>query len=88
MNRLKVIEQSVDGFHIAEADLKNRGEGDLFGVSQSGMISTKKVASIFEHFDIFDQVNKDIAKIAKARPDELNDILVAIAKDQKVSSTI
>lgn len=88
LNRLKVIEQSNDGFHIAEADLKNRGEGDLFGVSQSGVISTKKIASVFEHFDIFDQVNRDLNKYSQSHPNELKAILSTIGEDQKVSSTI
>lgn len=35
--RLKVLEESTDGFQIAEADLKLRGPGDLLGQAQSGM---------------------------------------------------
>ena len=35
--RLKSLEQSQDGFKLAEADLDNRGAGDLFGRHQSGM---------------------------------------------------
>ncbi len=35
--RLKVIENSTDGFRIAEEDLKIRGPGDLLGTRQSGL---------------------------------------------------
>jgi ATP-dependent DNA helicase RecG len=35
--RLKVLEQTTDGFKIAEADLKFRGPGELLGQEQSGM---------------------------------------------------
>ncbi len=35
--RLKALEKSQDGFMLAEADLENRGAGDLFGRSQSGI---------------------------------------------------
>jgi ATP-dependent DNA helicase RecG len=35
--RLKVLEQTTDGFKIAEADLKLRGPGELLGREQSGM---------------------------------------------------
>jgi ATP-dependent DNA helicase RecG len=35
--RLRVIEQSTDGFAIAEADLKLRGPGELLGGTQSGL---------------------------------------------------
>ena len=34
--RLKVLEESNDGFYITEKDYEMRGEGDLFGVKQSG----------------------------------------------------
>ncbi|MBO1436289.1 ATP-dependent DNA helicase RecG [Meiothermus sp. CFH 77666] len=37
MQRLRVIEESTDGFYIAEQDLKLRGPGELRGVRQSGM---------------------------------------------------
>lgn len=36
MERLEILNQSNDGFKIAEEDLKMRGPGDLFGVRQSG----------------------------------------------------
>jgi ATP-dependent DNA helicase RecG len=35
--RLKSLEKSQDGFMLAEADLENRGAGDLFGRHQSGI---------------------------------------------------
>jgi ATP-dependent DNA helicase RecG len=35
--RLKVLEDTTDGFKIAEADLKLRGPGELLGKEQSGM---------------------------------------------------
>jgi ATP-dependent DNA helicase RecG len=34
--RLKVLEETADGFRIAEADLKLRGPGELLGQQQSG----------------------------------------------------
>ncbi len=34
--RLRVLEQTDDGFKVAEADLKLRGSGNLLGVQQSG----------------------------------------------------
>ena len=36
MARLKILEESNDGFFVAGEDLKLRGPGDLFGVKQSG----------------------------------------------------
>ena len=35
-SRLKILEETNDGFRIAEADLKLRGPGELLGQQQSG----------------------------------------------------
>lgn len=35
--RLRVLEETNDGFRIAEADLRLRGPGDLVGQAQSGL---------------------------------------------------
>jgi ATP-dependent DNA helicase RecG len=37
MERLKMLEQTNDGFAVAEEDLKLRGPGDLLGTAQSGL---------------------------------------------------
>jgi ATP-dependent DNA helicase RecG len=37
MEKLKVLEQTSDGFEIAEADLRLRGPGDVLGTQQSGL---------------------------------------------------
>lgn len=36
-DKLRVLEQSNDGFAIAEADLRLRGPGDILGTAQSGL---------------------------------------------------
>jgi ATP-dependent DNA helicase RecG len=36
-NRLKILEETTDGFRIAEADLALRGPGELLGAEQSGL---------------------------------------------------
>lgn len=45
-DRLEILNQSNDGFKIAEEDLKQRGPGDFFGVRQSGDLRFK-VGDIF-----------------------------------------
>ena len=35
--RLRVLEETTDGFRIAEADMKLRGPGELLGQQQSGL---------------------------------------------------
>ena len=37
MDKLRVLEKTVDGFEIAEADLRLRGPGDVLGTRQSGL---------------------------------------------------
>ena len=39
--RLMVLEESNDGFYISEKDFVFRGEGDLFGIKQSGDMAFK-----------------------------------------------
>jgi ATP-dependent DNA helicase RecG len=41
LSRLQAMEQTNDGFKLAELDLSNRGAGDIFGVMQSGDINLK-----------------------------------------------
>ena len=59
--RLKVMEKSSDGFYIAEQDFKQRGQGDLFGVKQSGDMSFK-IADLKRDFSILSQANIDAEK--------------------------
>ncbi len=49
--RLSVLEESNDGFHIAAEDLRLRGPGDFFGVRQSGDLMFR-LADIYRHADI------------------------------------
>lgn len=56
--RLKVMEESSDGFYIAEKDFEQRGQGDLFGVKQSGDMSFK-IADLKRDFNILSQANID-----------------------------
>jgi ATP-dependent DNA helicase RecG len=46
--RLQIIETTSDGFELAEADLRLRGEGQLFGARQSGMPELK-LARVLQH---------------------------------------
>jgi ATP-dependent DNA helicase RecG len=86
--RLKVIENNLDGFIIAEEDLKFRGEGDIFGVDQSGTITTKKLANFITHTSILEQVIRDIDDIQTKRPEILAPHFEKLAKDQKILDTI
>lgn len=88
MERLKVIENTLDGFVIAEEDLKFRGEGDLFGVDQSGTITTKKLANFLTHTTILEKVISDLDRMDKECPELLAPWYESLAKDQKILDTI
>lgn len=49
--RLHILAQTTDGFKIAEEDLKLRGPGEIYGVSQSGF-GDLKVASLLDYATI------------------------------------
>ncbi|XP_022776392.1 ATP-dependent DNA helicase homolog RECG, chloroplastic isoform X2 [Durio zibethinus] len=46
LNRLKVLEKSSDGFHLASVDLVLRGPGDLLGKKQSGHLPEFPIARL------------------------------------------
>ena len=59
-NRLEILEQSEDGFVIAEEDMKLRGPGELAGFKQSG-IPDFSFLNVVDDFKIF-VVARDDAK--------------------------
>mgnify|MGYP003571262278 CR=1 FL=1 len=67
--RLRMLEKCHDGFEISEYDFKNRGEGDLFGIRQSGEIGLKLA-----------NVKKDFQMLLKAR-DDVIEFLPNLNKD-------
>ena len=58
LDRLKVLESSNDGFYISSKDFEFRGEGDLFGVRQSGDM-TFKIANLKRDYDKLLSVKDD-----------------------------
>lgn len=62
MERLKILNQSNDGFYIAEEDLKQRGPGDLFGIRQSGVMEFR-IADIYQDAEILKKVSITVDQI-------------------------
>ena len=56
--RLKIMTETNDGFEISEADFKLRGQGDLFGVRQSGDMNFK-IADLKKDFKILMKAKED-----------------------------
>ena len=59
VKRLKVLEESNDGFYISEKDFEFRGEGDLFGERQSGDM-TFKIADLRKNYDVLLKALDDV----------------------------
>jgi ATP-dependent DNA helicase RecG len=59
--RLKILEETNDGFKIAEADLKLRGPGELLGQQQSGAINLR-FGNLAEDLNLIRQARELVAK--------------------------
>ena len=51
------MEETNDGFRIAERDLEIRGQGEILGTRQSG-IQSFKIANIIRDLEILDQARR------------------------------
>jgi len=60
LERMKVMEQTNDGFVISEKDLELRGPGEFFGTRQHG-IPELKIANLYRDIEILQQA-QDLAK--------------------------
>lgn len=77
MNRCKIMTQTNDGFEIAEADLKLRGPGELFGTRQHGLPQLQ-ISDIVKHADILEAAKNTAKEIMENDPhleDEQNVLL-------------
>jgi ATP-dependent DNA helicase RecG len=66
--RLKVMEQTCDGFKIAEADLEIRGPGDFLGTRQAGLPEFR-VANIFRDGKLLEQARSEAFALIEKDPD-------------------
>ncbi len=67
--RLKVMENTSDGFLISEEDFKLRGHGDLFGTKQSGDMSFK-IANIKQDYELLLKAKEDSYNFLLSDQDE------------------
>ncbi len=88
MHRLQVVESTLDGFKIAQADLEIRGHGDLFGKEQSGSISGHKIANIVTHSNILYSVCNDLDELITNHDSFYLQALNNYKNDFKISTTI
>lgn len=65
--RLKVLEQSQDGFFISEMDLRFRGPGEVLGTRQSGLPDFA-LASLVEDQDCLELAREAASKVLEKDP--------------------
>lgn len=65
--RMQVMEQTTDGFRIAEEDLAIRGPGEFFGTRQSGMPEFK-IGDILRDVSLLELARRTAAKVVGADP--------------------
>ncbi len=66
--RMKVMQETNDGFTISEKDLELRGSGEFFGTKQHG-IPEFKVANLFEDMEILKKAQNLAIKILDEDPE-------------------
>ncbi len=81
IEKVKILEQSEDGFFIAEEDLKRRGPGELIGVKQSGLPDFRYVNFISD-FKIIEVARNDASLILEDRKNsDYQKILLKMKQD-------
>ena len=66
LERIKILEETQDGFLISEQDLRDRGPGDFLGTEQSGMLKFN-YANIFRDVNILNNAKKDAKELINIR---------------------
>jgi ATP-dependent DNA helicase RecG len=61
------MEETTDGFRIAEEDFKIRGPGNIFGTEQSGL-PPLRFASLETDYQLLTQARTDAARFLKEDP--------------------
>lgn len=84
--RLKEMEKSTDGFHLAEVDLKIRGPGEIYGAQQHGELNLQ-VANLADT-ELISKASHHASEFAK-NPENLNDypeLAMRIKKYQQLTT--
>jgi len=79
--RMKIMQETNDGFVISEEDLKLRGPGDFFGTMQHG-VPEFKVANLFTDMDILKEAQECSKKLLT------NDPLLELPDNAKIKEKI
>ena len=67
--RLKILTRTQDGFEIARADLRIRGQGDLFGAQQHGRDPILRFADVMFDGDLLTSAQEIARRIVESDPE-------------------
>ena len=87
--RMKVMQETNDGFKISEKDLELRGSGEFFGTKQHGLPEFK-IANIFEDMKMLKEIQQIAIHILNQDPNlsSAKNKLLKTAVDQKFKSGV
>ena len=68
-HRLEQVAATLDGFALADLDLRERGEGDVLGRSQSGWRGGLKLLSLADHGEVIEAARTFCVTIWQTDPD-------------------
>jgi ATP-dependent DNA helicase RecG len=82
--RLGIMEETTDGFRIAEKDLEIRGQGDILGTRQSG-IQTFKIGNLIRDLEILENARKEAEfyLVTKQFSKETSELISQIKADSR-----
>ena len=69
LERLKVFRDTTDGFEVAKADLRIRGQGDLFGSQQHGKDPVLRFADLMADEDLLVVAQSDARALVTTDPE-------------------
>jgi ATP-dependent DNA helicase RecG len=75
--RLKAVAATLDGFELADLDLRERREGDVLGYNQSGRPITLRFLSLFDHREIIEAARDFCRAHYAENPDDAGMALLA-----------
>ena len=67
LERAKILEETSDGFRIAEEDLRLRGPGEIFGTKQHG-IPELNISDLVSHADVLEKAKEAAQEILQDDP--------------------
>ncbi len=67
--RLAAVADTLDGFELAELDLRQRREGDVLGATQAGRKKSLKLLSVIDDRELIGEARREATTLVAADPD-------------------